>query len=107
MLGNAIARRRTPSVALRLLPTSGAAAEGLSEDQTPWGTEMYGPKEHSDATAHEIDEEIQRIINAEYAEARTLLQRNRESLQRVAEALLEREVMSAEEVMDAVQSALA
>jgi len=68
------------------------------EDQTPWGADVYGPREHSDATAHDIDEEIQKIITTQYSEARTLLDRNREALQRVAEALLEREVMNADEV---------
>ncbi len=69
-----------------------------NDEQTPWGADAYGPREHSDATAHDIDEEIQTIISAQYDEARTLLQRNRDALLRVAEALLEHEVMSADEV---------
>jgi len=73
-----------------------------NEDQAPWGTEVYGPKEHSDATAHEIDEEVQEIINTQYTKAKTLLDHNHDALQRVAEALLEREVMSAEEVKDVI-----
>jgi len=73
-----------------------------SEDQTPWGADVYGPREHSDATAHDIDEEIQRIISAQYSDARTLLERNHDSLLRVAEALLEHEVMSAEEVNEVI-----
>ena len=68
------------------------------EDVTPWGAEVYGPKEHSDATSHEIDEEIQSIINGSYDQARYLLEHNREAIQRIAEALLKREVMSADEV---------
>jgi cell division protease FtsH len=68
------------------------------EDVTPWGAEVYGPKEHSDATAHEIDQEVQNIINVNFQEARDLIERNREALHRVAEALLKREVMTADEV---------
>jgi len=73
-----------------------------NEDQTPWGSEMYGPKEHSDATAHQIDEEVQTIINSQYQEAKRLLNLNRDALRRVAEALLEREVMSAAEVKEVI-----
>ena len=73
-----------------------------SEDQTPWGTEVYGPKEHSDATAHDIDEEVQTIVNAQYQKARRTLDQNREALRLVAEALLQREVLSADEVKDVI-----
>ena len=69
-----------------------------AEDQTPWGTEIYGPKEYSDATSRRIDEEVQSILGAEYTHAKQLLEQNREALQRVAEALLKREVMTADEV---------
>jgi len=68
------------------------------EETTPWGGELTGPKEHSDATAHAIDEEVQTIVNKSYAEAKDLLERNREALRRIAEALLKREVLSADEV---------
>jgi cell division protease FtsH len=68
------------------------------EESTPWGSEMFGPKEHSDATAHAIDEEVQTIVNNSYAEAKDLLERNREALRRIAEALLSRETLSADEV---------
>jgi len=70
------------------------------EEQTPWGTEIYGPKEHSDATAHEIDKEVQNLLQSQYQATKRLLSRNRHLLQRLAEALLEREVMTAEEVKE-------
>ncbi|MBE3071306.1 MAG: ATP-dependent zinc metalloprotease FtsH [Planctomycetes bacterium] len=70
----------------------------LSEDQTPWGMDAYGPKEFSDATSHGLDEEIKRILDAQFAQAKRLLEQNREALRRVAEALLKREVMTADEV---------
>jgi len=72
------------------------------EDTTPWGAEVYGPKEHSDATAHEIDVEVETIINTNYLQARDLIERNREALQRIAEALVKREVMSADEVRQVI-----
>ncbi|HUU10906.1 MAG TPA: ATP-dependent zinc metalloprotease FtsH, partial [Phycisphaerae bacterium] len=82
----------------RIGPIRYAAAD----EQTPWGADIYGPREHSDGTAHEIDEEIQSIISAEYAQAKQLLEQNREVLRRIAEELLKREVMTADEVRAAV-----
>jgi cell division protease FtsH len=69
-----------------------------AEETAPWGGEYMGQKEHSDATAHEIDEEILAIVSACYREAKELLQRNLEALHRIAEALLKREVLNADEV---------
>ncbi len=68
------------------------------EESTPWGAEMVGPSEHSDATAHLIDEEIKAIVRANYAEARYLLEQNREALDRISRTLLEKEDMTADEV---------
>ena len=78
----------------RIGPIRYAAAE----EQTPWGADIYGPREHSDVTAHEIDEEIQSILSGEYAQTKQLLEQNREVLRRIAEELLKREVMTADEV---------
>jgi cell division protease FtsH len=69
-----------------------------SEETSPWGGEYMGQKEHSDATAHQIDEEVQAIAEACYREAKDLLAKNSLALQRLAEVLLKREVLSADEV---------
>ena len=69
-----------------------------SEETAPWGGEFMSSKEHSDATSHEIDQEMQRIVSESYAETKDLLQRNLEALRRIAESLLKKEVMSADEV---------
>ena len=74
-----------------------------SEETASWGGEFMSPKEHSDATSREIDQEIQRIIGDAYAATRSLLQSNHEALQRIAEALLKKEVMSADEVRREIQ----
>jgi cell division protease FtsH len=73
------------------------------EDVTPWGSEVYGPREYSDATARQIDEEIQRIINEGHRKTRYLLQRNREALERIGAALLKRESMTADEVREVIK----
>ena len=100
--------RRATAIARRMVCDWGMSVRmgpiryAANEDQTPWGSDVYGPKEHSDATAHDIDEEVQAIISTQYEQAKALLSRNRDALQRVAEALLVHEVMSAEEVKDVI-----
>jgi len=49
----------------------------------------------SEETAREIDEEVKKILSNAYVEARTLLQKHRQSLDQVAHELLEREMMDA------------
>ncbi|MBL7140084.1 MAG: ATP-dependent zinc metalloprotease FtsH [Planctomycetes bacterium] len=100
--------RRATQVARRMVCDWGMSDRlgpiryAANEDQTPWGAEVYGPKEHSDATAHDIDEEVQAIVNTQYQRAKKTLEQNREALRLVAEALLEREVLSANEVKDVI-----
>ena len=69
-----------------------------SEETAPWGGEFMGAKEHSDATSREIDQEMHRIVSESYAATKDLIQRNHEALQKIAEALLKKEVLSADEV---------
>lgn len=59
---------------------------------------------HSEATAREIDEEVKRIINESSKLVREILEEHRQALETLAQRLLEKEVLSAEElkeVMDA------
>jgi cell division protease FtsH len=55
-------------------------------------------KEYSEQTAKEIDDEVRRIINAQYDRAKTVLEENREKLDAFAEALLERETLGRDEI---------
>ena len=57
--------------------------------------------EYSEDTAREIDNEVRRIITEQYARARTIIEGNRDKLDRIANALLERETLDAEE-LDAI-----
>ena len=72
-------------------------------DNAPWGAEFAGPKEYSDATAHAIDEELQSIVQGSYKKAKFLLEKNRESLQRIADALLKREALTSDEVRQSIE----
>ncbi|MGB5809023.1 MAG: ATP-dependent zinc metalloprotease FtsH [Polyangiales bacterium] len=55
-------------------------------------------KDYSEETAKEIDDEVRRIINTQYDRAKALLEQNREQLDAIAEALLERETLGREEL---------
>jgi cell division protease FtsH len=55
-------------------------------------------KEFSDETARLIDEEVKQIVSTAYADARRLLEDNRDKLEAVAQALLKYETLDGEEV---------
>ncbi len=57
------------------------------------GRDLVSRKDYSEQKAREIDDEVAGILSAKYAEARQLLLDNRALLDRVAEALLERETL--------------
>ncbi len=56
----------------------------------------YENRRYSEATARRIDEAVKELISEQYARVKALLTENREVLDRVAEALLEYETLTAE-----------
>ncbi len=52
----------------------------------------------SEATAQIVDEEVAEILNKAYADTKLLLQNKMESLHLLAQALLERETLTGEEI---------
>ena len=60
--------------------------------------EMTAGRNVSDKTAALIDEEVERIIREAFQEARTVLEGNREKLDRLAQALLKYETLDGKEV---------
>ncbi len=62
------------------------------------GKELTQERDYSERTARIIDEEIQTIIANCYAKAQDILRKNRENLDRFAEALMEKESMAVEEI---------
>jgi cell division protease FtsH len=55
-------------------------------------------KDYSEATAQEIDHEVSSLVNRAYARAKEILEAKRESLERIAKVLLEKEVLEGEEL---------
>ena len=83
----------------------GAAAFDRGEPHPFLGKEMTEPKNFSEDTARMIDEEIRRIINEQDTRTEDLLTSNRDKLDLLAEALLEHEVLDAEEIEKLLENA--
>jgi cell division protease FtsH len=77
----------------------GPVAYGGDDEPLFLGREFAtNSRTYSERTAELIDEEVQQIVREGENTARTLLGENREILDRMAEALLERETLDAEEI---------
>jgi cell division protease FtsH len=71
---------------------------GKKEEQIFLGREIAQHQDYSEDTAIRIDQEIKRFVTNNYERARTLLEKYRHALDRIAEELLAREVLDAEQV---------
>jgi cell division protease FtsH len=71
---------------------------GKKDEQIFLGRDFQQVKEYSEATAIKIDEQMQGLVNEQYALTRRILEENRPALVSVAEALLEREVLDGDEI---------
>ena len=71
---------------------------GRPEEQVFLGRDIARHQDYSEDTAVQIDQEVRRIVTENYERAKTILTKNREILDKVADALLEREVLDAEDV---------
>ncbi len=76
----------------------GPIAFGQARSEPFLGRDIQSKQNYSEATAQAIDEEVHRIIDEQYIRAKKLLQDNWAALGRLAIALVEREVLSADEV---------
>jgi cell division protease FtsH len=76
----------------------GPLAFGKKEEQIFLGREIAQHRDYSEDTAIRIDLEVRRLVDDGYTRAKALLAENREILTRIALALLEREVLDANEI---------
>ena len=76
----------------------GPLAFGKKEEAIFLGREIAQHRDYSEDTAIHIDQEVRRIVTAGYENAHSILENNRETLERIAMALLEREVLDATEL---------
>ena len=68
---------------------------GKKEEQIFLGREIAQHRDYSEATAVKIDAEVQKLVGNGYAAAKGILSSNRDVLERIAQALIEREVLDA------------
>jgi len=78
--------------------TLGPLTYGKKEEQIFLGKEFNRHQDYSEATALKIDAEVRRIVTDQYERAKNLLTENRHLLQGIAEALLEHEVLDAQQL---------
>jgi cell division protease FtsH len=76
----------------------GPLTYGKKEEAIFLGKEFNRHQDYSEATALKIDAEIKRIVTEQYERATGILTENRPVLVRVAEALLEHEVLDAQQI---------
>jgi len=74
------------------LTSRGVSMTGQEQRQEP-----SFQREYAESTQQYVDEEIARIIDGEYAKAKTLLEKNRAVLDSVSAALLDKETLDEKE----------
>jgi cell division protease FtsH len=71
---------------------------GKKEEQIFLGREISQHRDYSEDTAIKIDQEVRKLVTAGYNTARQIVSDNRDILERIAKALIEREVLDAAEL---------
>ena len=77
----------------------GPLSFGKKEEQIFLGREIAQHRDYSEATAIRIDAEVSSLVKTSYDRAKKIIAKNSEALVRIAEALLEREVIDGDEVL--------
>ncbi len=78
----------------------GTMVYGGDDEEMFLGYSMTKHKSISEATMQQVDAEIRRIIDQQYALARKLIEDNRDKVEAMAKALLEWETLDAEQIDD-------
>ncbi len=84
----------------------GKMAYGKNQENVFMGRDFGHQRDYSEQVAYEIDEEMKRIVDDKYEEAKKILTDNRDMLEAISRELLEKETLDAaefEEIMNRVQ----
>ncbi|HET6579968.1 MAG TPA: ATP-dependent zinc metalloprotease FtsH [Gemmatimonadales bacterium] len=92
----ALARRMVTQFGMSEL--IGPLAVGDKEQEIFLGREFAQRREISERTAQMVDGEVKRLVDEAYARATTIIMEHRELLDRIADALLERETIDREDL---------
>jgi cell division protease FtsH len=76
----------------------GPLSFGKKDEQIFLGREIATHRDYSESTAMKIDEQVRGFITRGYDRAKTIMEAHREAMIRIADALLEREVLDAVQV---------
>ena len=76
----------------------GPLAFGKKEEAIFLGREINQHRDYSEDTAIKIDGEVRSIVTTGYSKARNILETKRDTLEHIAQALLDREVLDATEL---------
>jgi cell division protease FtsH len=71
---------------------------GKKEEQIFLGREIAQHRDYSEDTAIKIDQEVRKLVNNGYNTAKGVISDNRDTLEKIARALIEREVLDANEI---------
>jgi cell division protease FtsH len=82
----------------------GPVTYGLKEEQVFLGRDISRQRNFSEAVAHTIDREVRRIVDRCYQRAEELLSANKEKLDLIVNALMERETLKGEELMELLET---
>ena len=78
----------------------GTRVYGENQSEVFLGRDVMTHKNMSDSVAEQVDREIRRIIDEQYARARAIIEENRDRIERMAKALLEWETLDAKQIDD-------
>jgi cell division protease FtsH len=76
---------------------------GKKEEQIFLGREIAQHRDYSEDTAIKIDQEVRKLVNTGYTTAKQIITDNRDMLEMIAKALIEREVLDAPEIKALVE----
>jgi cell division protease FtsH len=77
---------------------------GESQGQVFLGRDIGHERNYSEAIAHEIDQEVQRIIKEQYERCKELLTKYRDKLELIATTLLEVETLTSDQIQELVEN---
>ena len=78
----------------------GNMAYGKNQENVFMGRDFGHQRDYSEQVAFEIDEEMKKIVDEKYEEAKNLLNSNRDMLEAISKELLDKETINAEEFQD-------
>ncbi len=83
----------------------GPLSFGKKEEQIFLGREIAQHRDYSEETAIRIDEQVKKLVQGGYDTAAEVLNKHSEALVKIAETLLEREILDGNEVMQIISGA--